>query len=327
MLQPAAPSKMHLLCRRPRRGMVDLFAAISYIINPMAFRWNRWNEEHIESHGVDPSEEERAELDVERARLRSMEGLLAAAGGGAEAIAASSGDGGVAQLLAECEQLAGAVQGVDPQLDELASRLAALRIEAEDLGGELRRYADSLEAEPGRLQEVEERLEQYDRLERKHGGSVAAVLEHAERCRAERDRLEQAEVATERAEAELATAVSERASLAAELGRLERLGVGAEGEHPPRQALARLPGHPRLDPAVLARPDDLGGGHALRGPPGDLGRERDDGRDEGLALGPDDGQRERDEQRRARDDDPGAGDRDVEHRDRELQRERDPETG
>jgi DNA repair protein RecN (Recombination protein N) len=175
--------------------------------------------EIAEIEALEPSEEERAALDGERARLRSMEGLLAAAGGGAEAIAASSGDGGVAQLLAECEQLAGAVQGVDPQLDELASRLAALRIEADDLGGELRRYADSLESEPGRLQEVEERLEQYDRLERKHGGTVAAVLEHAERCRAERDRLEQAEVATERAEAELATAVSERASLAAELGR------------------------------------------------------------------------------------------------------------
>jgi DNA repair protein RecN (Recombination protein N) len=172
-----------------------------------------------EIEALEPSEEERAALDVERSRLRQMDGLLAAAGGGAEAIAASSGDGGVAQLLAECEQLAGAVQGVDPQLDELASRLAALRIEAEDLGGELRRYSDTLEAEPGRLQEVEERLEQYDRLERKHGGSVAAVLEHAERCRAERDRLEQAEVATERAEAELATGVAERASLAAELGR------------------------------------------------------------------------------------------------------------
>jgi len=171
-----------------------------------------------EIEALEPSEEERAALDGERARLRQMDGLLAAAGGGAEAIAASSGDGGVAQLLAECEQLAGAVAGVDPQLDELASRLAALRIEAEDLGGELRRYADSLEAEPGRLQEVEERLEQYDRLERKHGGSVAAVLEHAERCRVERARLEQAEVATELAEAELATAVSERASLAAELG-------------------------------------------------------------------------------------------------------------
>ena len=175
-----------------------------------------------EVEALDPSEEERSSLGAERARLRQMDGLLAAAGGGAEAIAPSSAEGGVAQLLAECEQAAGAVQGADPVLDELAGRLAALRIEAEDLGGELRRYTDSLEAEPGRLQEVEERLEQYDRLERKHGGSVGAVLEHAERCRTERERLEQAEVATERAEAELERALEERGELAAELGERRR---------------------------------------------------------------------------------------------------------
>ena len=39
--------------------------------------------------------------------------------------------------------------GADAELDALAERLAALRLEAEDLGAELRRYADSLEAEPG----------------------------------------------------------------------------------------------------------------------------------------------------------------------------------
>ena len=88
--------------------------------------------------------------------------------------------------------LAQAVAGADPELDALAERLATLRLEAEDLGAELRRYAESLEAEPGRLEEVEERLELYDRLERKHGGSVAAVLAHAERCRAERERASRA---------------------------------------------------------------------------------------------------------------------------------------
>jgi DNA repair protein RecN (Recombination protein N) len=164
-----------------------------------------------------PSEEERAGLAGERERLRQMDGLLAAAGGGAEAIAPAAGEGGVAQLLAGAERLAGAVDAVDPELDALAGRLAALRIEAEDLGGELRRYADGLEAEPGRLQQVEERLEAYDRLERKHGGSVAAVLEHAERCRAQREALELAEVATERAEAELERAVAQRDELAAQL--------------------------------------------------------------------------------------------------------------
>jgi DNA repair protein RecN (Recombination protein N) len=165
-----------------------------------------------------PTAQERAALAGERERLRQMDGLLAAAGGGAEAIAPSAGEGGAAQLLAEAEHLTGGVNGVDPALDSLADRLAALRIEADDLGAELRRYLDSLEAEPGRLEEVEERLEQYDRLERKHGGSVEAVLEHAERCRAERERLEQAEVATDRAEAELADALAERSRLAGDLG-------------------------------------------------------------------------------------------------------------
>jgi DNA repair protein RecN (Recombination protein N) len=179
-----------------------------------------------------PTEDEKESLLAERERLRQMDGLLAAAGGGAEAISPQGEGGGVAggladggfaggagvgALLAEAERLAGAVQGADPALDELAGRLAALRIEAEDLGGELRRYADSLEAEPGRLQEVEERLDAYERLERKHGGSVAAVLAHAERCRERRDRLEQAEVATERAEADLAAALERRGELAGRL--------------------------------------------------------------------------------------------------------------
>ena len=151
----------------------------------------------------------------------------------------------MAQLLAEC-RAAGRGGGRAPTRSstQLAERLAALRIEAEDLGGELRRYAESLEAEPGRLQEVEERLEQYDRLERKHGGSVAAVLEHAERCRAERERLEQAEVATERAEAELAAR-----------RRRARPARGAARARRAREAAPRLAERVREELAALAMED------------------------------------------------------------------------
>jgi DNA repair protein RecN (Recombination protein N) len=171
---------------------------------------------------LDPSEEEKQSLVAERSRLRQLDGLLAAAGAGAEAIAPSGDDPGVAALLAGTESLAQAVMGADAELDALAERLAALRLEAEDLGAELRRYADSLEAEPGRLDVVEERLELYDRLERKHGGSVGAVLAHAERCRAERARLERAEVETERAEGALVEARAERDKLAGSLGAARR---------------------------------------------------------------------------------------------------------
>jgi DNA repair protein RecN (Recombination protein N) len=173
--------------------------------------------EEIEALG--PTEAEKEALLAERGRLRQLDGLLAAAAGGAEAIAPEAGEGGSAQLLAQAEALAAQVAGADPELDALAARLATLRIEADDLGAELRRYAEGLEAEPGRIEQVEERLELYDRLERKHGGSVVAVLEHAERCRAERERLEGAEVALERAREQLAAARAERERLAARVGK------------------------------------------------------------------------------------------------------------
>jgi DNA repair protein RecN (Recombination protein N) len=180
-----------------------------------------------EIEALDPSEEEKESLVAERARLRQLDGLLAAAGTGAEAIA-SSGEGlGVAGLLAAAEASSQSVSDADAEMGALAQRLTALRLEAEDLGVELRRYADSLEAEPGRLDVVEERLELYDRLERKHGGSVAAVLAHAEACRSERARLEQAEVETERAEAGLAEALAERDRLAAKVTKARKKGAPA----------------------------------------------------------------------------------------------------
>jgi DNA repair protein RecN (Recombination protein N) len=69
------------------------------------------------------------------------------------------------------------------------------------------------------------------------------VLGHAEHCRAERERLEQAEVATERAEAELAGALGERDSLATQLGKARR------------EAAPRLAERVREELAVLAMED------------------------------------------------------------------------
>ncbi len=177
--------------------------------------------EEIEELGPDEAEER--SLDAERARLRQVDGLRAAAAAGGEAIAPDDPErSGAAALLAEAERPADSVAGADPALDALAERLRALRIEAEDLAGEFRSYLDGLDADPARLHEIEERLDSYERVKRKHGGTVAAVLEHAERCRAERDRLESAEVALERATAELSEAIDERQSLAATLSKGRR---------------------------------------------------------------------------------------------------------
>jgi DNA repair protein RecN (Recombination protein N) len=157
---------------------------------------------------VAPSEEERAALDLERARLRHLEALRGAAWGAEQAL--SDDAGGTAALATAAAALDGVV-GVDAALDPLAERLRALAVESQDVAGELRRYGDGLEGEPGRLEAVEERLAAFARLERKHGGTIAAVLEHAERCRERREELLGATIALEEAQARLAEAQAEHA--------------------------------------------------------------------------------------------------------------------
>ena len=103
---------------------------------------------------------------------------------------------------------------MDGSLDAIGARLSALALELDDVASELRGYLDGLEADPGRLVAIEERLAAIDRLQRKHGGSTESVLAHAEHCRTEIERLQNA---GERGD-ELGAAVAEAETLRARLG-------------------------------------------------------------------------------------------------------------
>jgi len=157
--------------------------------------------ELAEIEQVDPDEDERAALVHERDRLRNSERLRAAAWGAEQALADDDA-GGLRALLA-CGSSLDAAAEHDGELAALAVRAQTLAIEGQDLLSEIRRYAEELDGQPGRLEIVEERLGAIARLERKYGGSVAAVLEHAARCRARREELVGAELATEAAQSRL----------------------------------------------------------------------------------------------------------------------------
>ncbi len=177
-----------------------------------------------EIDAADPSVEEEARLVIERDRLRHLETLQGAAAAGADAIAPESGPG-ISELLATAVSQLERAAEIDPGLRGLGERLAGLRYEAEDIGSELRGYLDGLtEQDAGRerLLAVEERLAMFARLERKHGGDIAGVLAHAERCRARRAKLEHADEALQDAEAQLADVRSERDAIAARIGALRR---------------------------------------------------------------------------------------------------------
>ena len=209
---------------------------------------------------VSPSESEARELAEERERLRHVETLRGAAGAGAEAVSGDGG-GGAAELLAAAAAQLQAGAGIDPHLGELCERVASLSYEAQDVGATLRAYADGLEGSPGRLEEVEERLALFARLERKHGGSIADVLHHAERCRRRRAELEQAEMSLGSCEAELAVARGELEGLAGELSERRRRAA-PELATAVRERLAEL-AMPDATFSVELRPRE--GGYGSRG--------------------------------------------------------------
>ncbi|HWI23237.1 MAG TPA: DNA repair protein RecN [Baekduia sp.] len=157
-----------------------------------------------EIEAAEITESERLDLVARRDRLRHVEALRAAAFGGLEALTDEQG-GAVATLASALGQLE-QVDGVDEDLDPLIGRWRDLALEASELASELRSYGDGLEAQPGELDAVEERIAVIEKLCRKHGGSVESVLEHADACRDRRAELENAEASFEESESRLGEA-------------------------------------------------------------------------------------------------------------------------
>ncbi len=65
---------------------------------------------------------------------------------------------------------------IEPRFQPYLELRAALKGQLEDLAFFLRDYAGGIEASPARLQQIEERLALIERLKRKYGGSLAAVM-------------------------------------------------------------------------------------------------------------------------------------------------------
>ena len=153
-----------------------------------------WELEEIER--ADPSEEEEAELTAERERLRHLEALTGAAGHGVEALAGRAARAPRPRWPApRGRSRASAAWTRSWTRWPTASARSPWR--PTTWPATCAATARGSTPPPGRLDEVEERLAQLDRLKRKHGGTLEAVLAHAEACRRRRDELAGAEEALE----------------------------------------------------------------------------------------------------------------------------------
>jgi len=128
---------------------------------------------------------------------------------------------------------------LDPKFAPYLEARDAVKSQLEDLAFFLRSYSQDIDASPARLQEIEDRLALLERLKKKHGPSLAQVIEKASSLRRE---LHDIEHATERAaelDAAVAAAAKEYTRVAGALS-ARRRGAATEFSSAIEKALADL---------------------------------------------------------------------------------------
>jgi DNA repair protein RecN (Recombination protein N) len=129
------------------------------------------------TEGMAPGDEQ--ELRARRERLRHVEELAEAASSAVAAIAPDEGDG-AASLAAHAERALAPLERIAPELASSAEELRDLTVRLREVGSDLHRFVATLDAEPGALEAVEERLQTIADLERRFAvSSYDELLERA----------------------------------------------------------------------------------------------------------------------------------------------------
>lgn len=132
--------------------------------------------EELKAAGLRPGED--TELEQERNILRHAATLLDAAQSAYQIM--YEGKGAILERLAEVEKNAGVLARVDPTQSGLLEELEQERIQLAETARALHRYMGRISFDPQRLAAVEDRLSILQRLGKKYGGTVAALIERFE---------------------------------------------------------------------------------------------------------------------------------------------------
>jgi DNA repair protein RecN (Recombination protein N) len=183
--------------------LLDAFAGVAALKDEVAGSYKRWSSvrRELEEHGKEEAEKfqmidilrfqieelERARLVVgedeqledERRRLNNVEKLttLCAESFGLTYEDEDSAITRLRQTARRVEELA----GYESRFREYLEGLETSRALLEDLAFSLRDFADKLQFSPARLEEIENRLAELERVKRKYGGSTESALEHLAR--------------------------------------------------------------------------------------------------------------------------------------------------
>ena len=217
----------------------------------------RYQVQEIDEAGLAADEE--ALLQRELRRLSNAEGLMSEA----TALAVLLSEGSVESpsaldILGNAMQHLEKLAHLDPDLADWLSRAEMLFEGVSDLARESAAYGASLEFDPARLAEVEERLALISQLKRKYGDTIAEILAFGEKAREELALLSDSETRTdalERQEIDLLHTIGDHAQALsrARQNAAQRLARAVEAE---LEALRM--GGTRFQIEIIQRPDPDG---------------------------------------------------------------------
>lgn len=121
----------------------------------------------------------------EKEILGSSEKLYEAATLSYQALYDNQSGKAVIELLAEAERSLSQVAGIDQRLAGILETIRETACQAEEASRELRDYQEQIQFDPERLNMIEERLDEINKLKRKYGASIAEILLFLDRCKQE----------------------------------------------------------------------------------------------------------------------------------------------
>jgi len=144
-----------------------------------------------ELEALDLGEDELDALEAEHRRLASAERLIAD-GQRAMTVLSEAEDGAAVDQLGVAERLLGDLAIIDPGFNAIAELITSARIQTQEAADELRHHVDTLDIDPQRFREVEQRLASIQDLARKHHIQPVELPALAQRLVAELAELETA---------------------------------------------------------------------------------------------------------------------------------------
>ena len=129
-------------------------------------------------------------------------------------------------LLGRAAEAAGRLARIDPGTEDFSTRAQSLTESASELARFLRVYRDSVEHNPHRLDEIEDRLSLMASLKQKYGGSIDSILEHGRSAQVELENLTHADERIQALESELAKQTQKLSEVGRELSEARRQAGG-----------------------------------------------------------------------------------------------------